>query len=266
MATTIHYEGKFLVPTSVEASADMPDKWAASLVANASRINDRRIEKIPDSGTFATKVADPSNEKFSPMVDSAFVSQAGVGAADIVRSHYKNLAASFDHWNDKLSLAFATIDGVAAKRFIDQVNNSKTTWADMAALRTLRITGDKIRGMLASQACYWATGDYKANQMTNGHELLFGAPYDLTQGVLRQQFRAAFMNLIVQAGLIIIKADLLAATMTAQNTRLNALCELFKDAAIDSFAEPDAPATSYCGFVFEDPQLKFHVRIQETVV
>ena len=264
MAVTIHYEGKFLVPTSVEAAADMPEKWAASLVANATRINDRRIEKIPDEGTFGTKVADPSSTKFSPMVDSAFVSQAGVVAADVIRGQYKNLADSFDHWNDKLNLAFATVDGVTAKRFTDQVNNSKTALADGLARRTLRLTGDKIRGQLASQAVYWATGDYKANQMTNGHELLTGAPYDLTQGVLRQQFRAAFMNLIVQAGLIIIKSDFLAATITAQNTRLCALCTMFQDAALDAMAEPDAAPTGYCGFVFTDPQLKFHVRIQST--
>jgi len=266
MAVTIHYEGKFLVPVSVEAAADMPDKWAASLVANAGRINDRRIAKIPDSGTFGTKVADPSSEKFSPMVDDAFVSQSGVTAPDIIRGQYKNLADAFDHWNDKLALAFATVDGVVAKRFCDQVNNSKTAWADGAARRTLRLTGDKIRGMLASQAVYWATGDYKANQMNNGHELLTGAPYDLTQGVLRQQFRAAMMNLIVQAGLIIIKADFLAAAITAQNERLCALATMFQDAALDACAEPDAAPTGYWGFVFDDPQLKLHVRIQSTGV
>lgn len=266
MAVTIHYEGKFLVPTSVEAAADMPEKWADSLVANATKINDRRIAKIPDAGTFATKIASPSSTKFAPMVDSAFVSDAGVVAADIVRGQYKNLADSFDHWNDKLALSFATVDGVEAKRFKDQVNNSKTAWADAAAKRTLRLTGDKIRGQLASQAIYWSTGDFKANQMTNGHELLTGAPYDLTQGVLRQQYRAAMMNLIVQAGLIIIKADFLAAVITAQNTRLCALATLFNDAALDACAEPDAAPTGYFGFVHTDPEFKLHVRIQETGV
>lgn len=266
MAVTIYYEGKFLVPTSVEAAADMPEKWASALVAQASKINDRRIAKIPDQGTFITKIADPSNHKFAPMVDSAFVSQSGVAAADIIRGQYKNLSDSFNHWNDKLALAFATEGGVVAKRFVDQVNNSKTNWADAIAQRTLRLTGDKIRGMLASQAPYWMTGDYKANQMTNGHELLAGAPYDLTNGVLRQQFRAAVMGLIVQAGLTIIKADFLASVITAQNTALNALCSAYADAAIDPFAEPDAPATGYCGFVFTDPEFKLHVRIQHTTV
>ena len=264
MAVTIHYEGKFLVPTSVEAAGDMPEKWANGLVAQAAIINDRRIAKVPDSGTFETKVAGPSSAKFSPMIDSAFVSQSDRGAADITRLQYKNLASSFNHWNDKLALAFATVDGVVAKRFKDQVNNSKTAWADAVAQKGLRLTGDKIRGTLATQALYWATGDPLANQMTNGHTLMTGAPYDLTQGVLRQQFRSAMAGLIVQAGILIIAADFDAAVITAQNTRLCALATMFADAALDEFAEPDAEATGFFGFVFTNPEFQLHVRIQRT--
>ncbi|GAH79949.1 unnamed protein product, partial [marine sediment metagenome] len=197
---------------------------------------------------------------------AGFVSQSGRNQANIIRMQYKNLANSYDHWNDKLALAFATVDGVVAKRFKDQVNNSKDNWATAMANKTLRLTGDKIRGMLASQAVFWATGDYKANQMSNGHELLVGGPYDLTQGVLRQQFRSAMMNLIVQAGVLIVAADFLAAEITAQNTLLCALTTMFNDAALDPCAEPDAAPTGYFGFVFEDPELKLHVRIQETSV
>lgn len=266
MAVEIHYEGKFLVPSSVEPSGDMPTKWADGLTNNASRINDRRIEKIPDEGTFAAKVALPSSTKFSPMIDSAFVSQAGRNQANIIRLQYKNLSDSYDQWNNKLALAFATVDGTVAKRFKDQVNNSKDNWAAAVAKKTLRLTGDKIRGMLATQSIYWATGDVNANQMTNGHELLAGAPYDLTQGVLRQQFRAAMTNLIVQAGILIIGADFLAAEITAQNARLIALANMFQDAALDPMAEPDAAPTGYFGFVYDDPIFKLHVRIQETSI
>jgi len=266
MAITIHYEGKFLVPTSVEAAADMPEKWAAGLVAQASVINDRRIAKIPDEGTFQTKIADPSSTKFAPMLDAAFVSQSGRNAANIARQQYKNLADAFNHWNDKLNLAFEEVGGVAAKRFIDQVNGSKDNWADAVAKKGLRLTGDKIRGRLASQAVYWATGDYLANQMTNGHELLVGAPYDLTGGVLRQQFRAALMNLIVQSGVLIIGSDFNAAEILAQNTLLCGLCNAFEDAALDPMASPDAPATGFCGFVWTDPLFKLHMRIQTTTV
>jgi len=266
MAITIHYEGKFLIPTSVEAAADMPEKWANGLVNNAAIINDRRIAKIGDEGTFQTKIAGPSSTKFQPMIDDDFVSQSGRNASNIKRSQYKNLASSFNHWSDKLDLAFATVDGVVAKRFKDQVNNSKDNWASIMANKTLRITGDKIRGLYTPQAAYWMTGDPLANQMTNGHTLLTGAPYDFTQGVLSQVFRAAVVNLLTQCAVMIIDADMLAAEITAQNTRLNALAQMFKDAAIDDFAEPDAAPTSYLGYVYNDPDFLLHVRIQETTV
>jgi len=266
MAVTIHYEGKFLVPTSVEVAADMPFKWAAGLINNAATINDRRKAKIPDEGTFQTLVAEPSNTKWNPMVNDAFVSQSGRNAANIKRAQFKNLSDGFNQWDVKTALAFATVDGIVAKRFVDQVNNSKDLWASEVAKKGLRLTGDKIRGLLSTQAVYWSTGDHLANQMTNGHELLTGAPYDLTQGVLRQQYRSAMMNLIVQAGLIIIAADFVDTEVAAQNTLLNALATMFKAAALDDFAEPDVPATGYFGFVFTDPQLKLHVRIQETTV
>lgn len=264
MVSVIHYEGKFLVPASVEPAGDMPQKWADGLVANAAVINDRRIAKIPDEGVFQTKIADPSNAKYSPMIDADFVSQSGRNQANISRLQYKNLTKSFNHWNDKLDLMFATVDGVVAKRFKDQVNNTKDVWAEVIAGKTLRLTGDKVRGRLASQAVYWMTGDRNANQMTNGHVLLAGAPFDLTKGVLRQQFRAAAMNLIVQAGVLIIESDFNADEIAAQNTRLNALADAFNSAGLDDFAEPDAPANSHFGYVWADPEFFLHVRLQES--
>lgn len=266
MAVLIHYEGKFVVPTSVGVAGDMPTKWASGLTNNAGLINDRRKAKIPDEGTFQTVIAEKSTTKWSPMVDPAFVSQAGRNQANIVRAQYKNLADAFVQWDTKLSLAFAEVGGVAAKRFIDQVNNSKDLWANEMGRKTLRLTGDKIRGLLATQGVYWATGDPNANEMTNGHELLTGAPFDLTLGFLRQQFRSAMMALIVQAGLSIIAADFLAAEFTAQNTALNALASMFADVSLDPFAEPDTAPTGFFGFVFEDPDYKLHIRIQETSV
>jgi hypothetical protein len=262
--TVIVLEAKFDVPTSVEPSADMPEKWADGLTSNAARINDRRIEKVPDSGTFETLIAAPSSTKFQPFVKDNFVSQSGRLAANVKRSQYKNLASSYNQWNDKAALAFATVDGVVAKRFKDQVNNSKDNWADAVAAKTLRITGDGIRGRLASQAVYWLTGDPLANGMTNGVTLIEGGPYNFVVAGLNQQFRAAMMNLITQAGILILDADMLAAELTVQNTRLNALAEAFNAGVIDAFAEPDDPATSYLGFVFNDPIYQLYARLQIT--
>lgn len=264
MVDEIKLDFKITVPTSVEPAGDQPDKWAAGLVANAALINDRRIAKIPDEGTFQSKVAGPSSAKWQPMIDPAFVSESGRNQANIIRAQYKNLADNFNHWNDKLALAFATVDGVVAKRFVDQCNNSKDNWATEVSRKTLRATGDKIRGTILGQALYWMTGDYRANQMTNYFELIDGAPYDFTYSGARSAFKAGFMGMLVRALIMILNADFLAAEITAQNTRLALYCNTLKEfapPAVKGFVAGGGPLDSLCDFEYADPELKFHGRI-----
>ena len=198
------------------------------------------------------------------MIDAAFVSQSGRNQANIIRAQYKNLAGSFDHWNDKLALSFATVDGVVAKRFKDQVNNSKDNWATAVANKTLRATGDKVRGTILGQAVYWMTGDYKANQMTNHLEIVAGAPYDFSHSGLKAAFRAAFMAKAVQGLMMILNADMLAAEITAQNVELTAVCNHLRDATVAP-VKPFQPAPgatdSMSLFVYDDPELILRCRV-----
>lgn len=266
MADEIKLDIKITVPTSVEPAGDMPIKWAAGLVNNATIINDRRVAKIPDEGTFQSKIAVPSSNKFTPMIDSAFVSQSGRNKANIDRAHYKNLAGAFNHWNDKLALSFATVDGTPAKRFCDQVNNSKDSWATAAAQKTLRATGDKVRGTILGQALYWMTGDYRANQMTNLLEVVAGAPYNFAHAGLKAAFRAAFMAKAVQGLMMILNADMLAAEIVAQNKELTAVCNHLRDdtvAPVKPFqpAATEGATDSISLFRYLDPELVLQCRV-----
>lgn len=263
MADDIQVDIKITVPVSVEAAGDMPDKWAAGLVNNAAVINDRRIAKIGDEGTFQSKVAVPSSAKFTPMIDAAFVSNAGRNKANIDRAQYKNLAGAFDHWNDKLALSFATVDGVVAKRFKDQVNNSKDAWATAVAQKTLRATGDKIRGTYLGQALYWLTGDYRANGMTNSLEVVAGAPYQFMATNRRAAWKAATMGMMVHALMMILNADFLAAEIASQNDVLVAFCNNVKSAPVKSFirAEDAIGTDSTFSFDYADPTLTLIARV-----
>lgn len=264
MVDIVKTDIKITVPTSVEPAGDMPDKWAAGLVTNATVINDRRIAKIGDEGTFQSKVAVPSSNKFSPMIDAGFVAQSGRNQANIIRAHYKNLAGAFNHWNDKLALAFATVDGVEAKRFKDQVNNSKDAWATAVANKTLRATGDKIRGTILGQALYWITGDYLANQMTNHLELVAGAPWQAIQPGRSQAFRAATMGIMTQALMMILNADMLVAEVLAQNTVLqNILNAMIEPVVVKSVVVGGGATDSLYQFEYADPELVLHVRMVE---
>lgn len=264
MVDIIKLDIKITVPTHVEAAGDMPDKWAAGLVNNAETINDRRIAKVGDEGTFQTLVATPSSVKYSPMIAAGFKSKSGRNQANIQRSQYKNLAGAFDHWNDKLALAFATVDGVIAKRFKDQVNNSKTNWADAVASKTLRATGDKIRGTYLGQALFWMVGDYNANQMTNSMEVIEGAPYNFCWAGQESAFKAMGMQMLIASLIRILDADFLAAEVAAQNAVLQIFCDTSREIAfapVKPFVVGGGALDSLFQFEHNDPLLQLHARV-----
>jgi len=253
---------KITVPDSVEPSADQPEKWASGLVNNAERINDRRVEKIGDEGTFIAKVAEISHIKWTPMLDVAFTSRTGRPAALVSAYHAKGMQGAYNKWNDKLALMFATVDGVYAKRYKDQVNNSKDNWALAAAVSGLRATGDRVRGLILPQAGYWMTGDAKANQMTNHMEILDGTPYNFVIGgasPIRQMFKAAFNAQLVHAANAIFATDFLAAEIVNQNNMLVSLCNQFRAGFILAFAV--GGANSRCQFDYVGDVLKLHCRV-----
>lgn len=263
MADEIELDIKITVPTSVEPAGDMPDKWAAGLTNNAQLINDRRIAKIPDEGIYQSLVAEQSSTKWSPMIDAAFVSQSGNNQANIIRKQYKNLANSFNQWNLKLGLAFDTVDGVVAKRFKDQVNNSKDSWAEAVANKTLRATGDKIRGTILGQAVFWMTGDPNASKLVNHLELITGAPFAFMAVSRRNFWKAGIVGQMTQSLITILDADFLAAEVAAQNDILVVLCNAVKTAAVKPFIrEEDIGAVdSTLSFSYDDPELVLHARI-----
>lgn len=264
MADEIKLDIKITVPVSVEPAGDMPDKWAGGLVKNAERINDRRIEKVGDEGAFHSKITNPSSAQFAPIVDAAFVSESGKNQANIIRSQHKNLAASFNQWNDKLALSFATVDGVVAKRFKDQVNNSKDNWATAVANKTLRATGDRIRGTLLGQAIYWMVGDYKANRMTNAMVIVAGGPYDYARAELRQCFRTGAMQHLTASLIRILDSDMLAGEITAQNDILTLFALKYRDtfvAPVKNFVSGGGALDSLFQFEYADPTLVFHARV-----
>lgn len=266
MADVVKLDIKLTIPTSVEAAADMPTKWAGGLTNNAELINDRRKEKIGDEGAFQTKIAAPSSKAWEPMVAAAFVSKAQRSKDNIVRAQYKNLANNFDHWNDKLDLSFAEVDGVFAKRFKDQVNNSKDNWATAAAAKTLRITGDKIRGRLGSQIGFWMTNDVRADQMVNGLTLIDGGPYDGIYPGLEGGWKSASMGLIMSTFTRILYADFVAAELLIQNEILKDFALKFRNTfgpvdLVKPYVVGGGATDSLFQWEYADPTLDFHARI-----
>ncbi|MBI4712238.1 MAG: hypothetical protein HY762_02885 [Planctomycetes bacterium] len=253
MATVIKTKVRLHIPEIFPIRDDMADKWANGLVNNATLMYQRLRDKIPDAGLFDQKLATPANLRYGPYVPDAYVSRSERDAAGIRNAHYKNLMTGYDHWDEKLALAFETVDGVEAKRFKDQVNNSKDSWSSRMAGKTLRFTGDKIRGRGVSViAAFWLTDDPLAGSMVREgqDEILVGGPYNTALTGMRTAFRAALVQKITQAGVLIVNSDFNADMILAQNTAMATLLTGLADPAkADTFQATPAPDKSYCSFV-----------------
>ena len=252
---------KVTVPPSLEVAGDMPDKWLEGILNNAERMHDRWLEVLSDEGTFQSILAEVSTQKWRKMVDPAFVSESGKSGANVVRFQYKNLADAFAKLMERHGEAFATVDGVFGKFFKDRVNKAKDRWAIAVSNGTLRFTGDKVRGRVVSQLPYWMTGDPKANKFTAHVELIGGGPYDFTKPGLRKQFRSAITNLLVSAGMYILKADMEAGEIAAQNARLVDLANSFTKAGVKPFVVGGGATDSLLEYEYADPEFKLHARI-----
>lgn len=261
MANEVVLDLKITLPVSLEPAGDMPDKWAEMLTANAQRMFDRMMEVLPNDGEFQNRVAEPSNQRWKGMVAPGFISRSGRTQKNIQRAHYKGLAEAYNKFVEKYQRIFATTDGIFAKWFKDQVNNAKDRWANGVAKSILRVTGDRIRGLVMPQVVYWMTGDELANKFTEHVELISGGPYDFTKSGLRQQFRTAVMNLLITTAMTMIKADMEAAEVTAQNTRLVDLANAFANATVKPFVVGGGATDSLLEYEYSDPEIKLHARI-----
>ena len=90
------FELKLYVPPTWEVAGDMPDRWAEGLKNNAERINDRRQAKIPDDGTFITRMANPAAKGYALYVPDTYVSKRGRSAGGIRGSHAGNIGTAFN--------------------------------------------------------------------------------------------------------------------------------------------------------------------------
>ena len=261
MADEVKLDIKITLPVSLKPAGDMPNKWAETLNANAQRMYDRILEVLPNDGEFQNRVAEPSNQKWKGMIDPGFVSRSGHTQKNIQRAHYKGLADSYTKFVEKLQRIFATSDGVFAKWFKDQVTNAKDRWANGMAKTILRITGDRVRGLVMPQVVYWMTGDPIANKFTKHVELISGGPYDFTKTGLKQQFRTAVMNLLMTTAMTILKADMEATEIADQNARLVDLANAFRNPTVKPFVVGGGATDSLLEYEYSDPETKLHARI-----
>lgn len=265
MTPIIKTKVRLHIPEIFPVRDDMADKWADGQVRNARLVYQRLIDKIPDAGAFNQKLAIPSNLRFAPYVPDAFISTNERNATAIRDAHYKNLLTAYKHWRNKLTFMFETVNGVEAKRFKDQVIGTKDSWAFRASTKSMRFTGDRVRGKGAGPiAAFWLTDDSSASGLLREgqDELLAGAPYNIALEYGRTSLRSALVARLTQAGMLIVNSDYNSDVILKQNTvTAQLLTGLSDPAKVDPFVGAPAPDKSYCSFV-KVPDGPFYLEIQ----
>jgi len=242
---------KLVIPDHVEVAADMQEKFAEVLTVNATRINDRRSYKVGTSGQFNDKIALPSAQAYAPMIDAAFVSRRGRKQAQIQFAHKKNLSQGFEQYNDGLNTAFETKDGIVAKRYVDMVQSKKQNVSRELGRKTLRFTGDRIRGLGVSPIAANLLVNEAGSQglLRVGDEWLGGAPYMVGLPEAKSIIKQGIVQNITKLGMNIINSDFDADEIEGANDAMVIVMNALSDITLaNEFTTAKAAADSYLTF------------------
>lgn len=250
------------IPGRIAPDPTMADKWENVLKMLATLINQRRKAKIPDEAAYQNKLAELANQAWATVLNPAYRSKHGRSFTDMKNSHDKNMQEAYAHWSKKLDEAFATVDGVEAKRFKDQITAAKQFWIDAAGKKMLRLTGDRIRGEgAATIATYWLIGEPKAAGMLRAQDThVVGGPFRVCSDDMAQSFQAALMPRLIQAGVLIFSSNNDPAVIAVQNTAINHLVQSLIDPTMGM--TPFAPGgLSHVDFVRQGALLNLSIQV-----
>jgi hypothetical protein len=174
------------------------------------------------------------------------------------------LKRAFKLYNRKLDKAFATEDGIPAKRFKESVDDAQGDFSKGFAERTLPLTGDRLGGRgPAAIAALWLVGDTRVEQyLRGGDSVMEGGPYKICLQDLESTFKAALTGKIIQAGADIIKMERDPATMARQNGLMNRLVQSLIDPALG--LTPFATGgLSHVDFIIDNDELYLDIQVDQ---
>jgi hypothetical protein len=260
MPFTKKFELKLYVPPSNEPAGDMPEKWAESLSNNAGRIYDRLMEKIPDEGTFTKVMVDPSTNEYGNFVNPAYRSRRGRDADSIKATKFENMVSAFDEWLKGLANSF----GNGAANFKSAVANAKSWWASRVGAKTLRFTGDKIRGLGPTPiAAYWLAGDSRSREWLRAGDESDGTPTDIARVGEQPTLKTAIQQRLLQGGMLVVNSRYQDTAMDAQNTLNASVLNGLRDTAkCDAFSATYDAAKPFCLWRVRPDDGRFYLHLQ----
>ena len=247
-----------------EAGEEMVTKWVENLKANAERLNEMRKAIVKDEETFQRLFAGASQKLWPGFINPAYLSKSGLDSDQIIEGRLKNLKEAFELYSGKLDAAFATVDGVPAKRFKEAVERAREAFSKGIAKRTLPLTGDRRAGRgPAAIAALWLVGDNRVEEyLRAGDDVLEGGPYEICSPRMAPVFKAGLTGRIIQAGAFIIKRDRNPVEIAKQNDQINNLVQSFLDPGLglNPFA---AGGPSHVDFILDHGELYLEIQIDK---
>jgi hypothetical protein len=176
-------------------------------------------------------MADASEQRYRGYPNPAFLSKHGLNAEDITSNQAANLKRSYEKYNTAWQYMFETVDGVPAKRYKDKIARSKIAYGKGVAARTLPFTGFKDEGRgPVSIAGLWLTGDQSVlRDLRSGDRVDEGGPILICSALDRSSFKAMLTGRLIQAGAVILKANLTDTVIAAHNAQTNHLVQSLVD-------------------------------------
>lgn len=250
------------VPHYAAAPGRIPERWAENLKNETEWLNEKRQMVIPDEVAYQDRISEVGHGAYTPFVNPDFHSRAGLSGQYIKNRHLDKLRKSFKKWSRSLSRAFATIEGVFARRFKEAVDDRREIYSDGVAERTLPFTGVKflLRGP-AVGAGYWLTGDPITLKVIEAEEIV-GEPYLICVPMKKAALKAALTERLVQTGVIIKEGGLDPSIIAELNGITNEIVQGYTNPALN-LVPFTTGGESHVDFVVSDGQLYVDVQVAE---
>lgn len=254
---------RLIVPEAYPYADYMLEQWIESMKNKAVGINIKRQQSVPNEAKFQTKLAATSGLEWVNMVAPTCISKGELNSQEIKTAQMKNIMESYAKWSKGLDLAYATVDGVEAKRFKDAVDKKGINWAKGMGRTTLRFTGDKVRGRsVAPITGYWLTGDKRVEEMLRGGDTITaGGPLNIAKEGMRTALKAGIIQKLIQSGVVIVRSESDPAVIQKQNEVLNEYLKGIQDPSFVEFQPLALPDKSFCRYELENGVLYLNIQV-----
>ena len=237
------------------------DDWADSVKRKGPRTFAKIKDIIATPQDYMDKIADPAAFAYRNVINPAFVSKSGRTAQKIRNAQRANIMRAYGKFQTKLEHAFETVDEEQTKRYNEKVDQSKDTFSEGMADRTMRFTGDRVTGLgIAPRAGKWLSGENI--RVRSEYDYVAGTPVNIAIAGLKSQLKSALVPRLVQSGIAIVHSQMDSTIIADENTLINQLLSALRDSTVyEEFVQPWAALKSHCGYIVEDGQLYLRIQV-----